>query len=52
LRLALARVARALDSAGLAQVYWLSLQAGSPELLDTAEMERVSERMRGYGRQQ
>jgi L-fuculose-phosphate aldolase len=36
----------------LAQVYWLSLQAGSPELLDTAEMERVSERMRGYGRQQ
>lgn len=35
----------------LSQVYWLSLQAGPPVLLDDAQMARVAEQIRGYGRQ-
>lgn len=35
----------------LAQVYWLSLQAGTPVLLDDAEMARVRRQIRGYGHQ-
>jgi L-fuculose-phosphate aldolase len=35
----------------VAQVYWLALAAGTPCLLDDAEMARVAERFKSYGRQ-
>jgi L-fuculose-phosphate aldolase len=34
----------------LARVYWQALQAGEPALLDEAEMARVVEKFRNYGR--
>ena len=34
----------------LARVYWQALQVGEPTLLDDAEMARVVEKFKGYGR--
>ena len=34
----------------LARMYWQALQVGEPVLLDAAEMERVLERFKDYGR--
>ncbi len=35
----------------LAEMYWRALQAGTPKLLDAAEMDRVIEKFKDYGRQ-
>ena len=35
----------------LARLYWQALQAGDPVLLDDAEMARVLEKFRTYGRE-
>jgi len=34
----------------LARIYCLALQAGEPTLLDDAEMARVAEKFRTYGK--
>ncbi len=43
------RVAEEVERA--AQLYWLTLAAGAPVILDDTEMQRVRERFRTYGRQ-
>ncbi|HEY5789381.1 MAG TPA: class II aldolase/adducin family protein, partial [Gammaproteobacteria bacterium] len=42
-------LALAVEVENLAEMYWRTLQVGSPRVLDGAEMERVLERFRSYG---
>jgi L-fuculose-phosphate aldolase len=43
-------LALAIEVETLARQYWHALQLGAPPLLDDAEMERVLEKFRSYGR--
>jgi L-fuculose-phosphate aldolase len=47
-----AALALAVEVEYLARIYWLSLQGGTPVLLDDEEMARVHERIGQYGRRE